>query len=291
MLSPLTTDIAWPAPAKLNLFLHITGRRADGYHELQTVFQMLDWGDELRFSLRDDGVIQLENPQVDVPSDQDLTVRAARLLQTHSQTPQGANIHLTKRIPTGAGLGGGSSDAATVLVALNHLWGVHLPTVQLAELGRQLGADVPVFVQGHTAWAEGVGERLTPVSLPQQWFFIVKPAVHIATAKLFQANELTRDCMPTTIRAFTEATANQLEGDEAGFVNVFEPVVRAQYPEVDQVFAWFAKQGLKARLTGTGACVFAAITSYARGLDLKQKFQGEAFVVLGINQSRLMTYL
>lgn len=194
-LLPVAADewSVWPAPAKLNLFLRITGRRPDGYHELQTVFRLLDWGDELRLRVRADGIIQREGELPGVPSDQDITVRAARLLQARAGIMLGADIGIDKRIPMGGGLGGGSSDAATVLVALNHLWGAGLDEDALAELGRQLGADVPVFVRGRSAWAEGVGELLTPIELPRRHYVVLDPREHVPTAALFQAPELTRN--------------------------------------------------------------------------------------------------
>jgi 4-diphosphocytidyl-2-C-methyl-D-erythritol kinase len=190
---------SWPAPAKLNLFLHILGRRADGYHLLQTLFQLLDWGDTVRLRVRSDGAIRREADIAGVPVESDLCLRAARALRKHTDCPAGVDIDLDKRIPLGGGLGGGSSDAATVLVALNELWATGLTVDELAAIALELGADVPLFVRGDTAWGEGIGERLTPVALPQDCYVIVDPGVFVATAALFQAPELTRNSPPMTI--------------------------------------------------------------------------------------------
>jgi 4-diphosphocytidyl-2-C-methyl-D-erythritol kinase len=239
------------APAKLNLFLHITGRRADGFHDLQTVFQIVDLFDEIDIEVTGDGVIR-RDPRPDDPvlaalrDDEDLTVRAARLLQQAAGVRQGARLHVTKRIPSGGGLGGGSSDAATVLRALNELWGVHWPVEKLAGLGLQLGSDVPVFVHGRNAFASGRGERLTPVELPPKWFLIVHPGVSVSTREVFSDPRLTRDTPPLTMRA--------LPAD--GGRNDCEAVVRARCPEVAAALDRLAPLG--ARLTGTGACVFTA---------------------------------
>ena len=238
---------AWPAPAKLNLFLHVTGRRADGYHTLQTVFRLLDWGDRLRLRRRDDGQIVRHGGSVPgVGEAEDLAVRAARLLQDAAKAAQGADIVVEKSIPAGGGFGGGSSDAATVLVALDRLWGTGLDLPHLAELGLQLGADVPVFVLGRNAWAEGVGEQLTPVDLPPAWYLLVDPGIHVPTAALFQAPELTRDSPPATISDFVSGTV---------LGNAFEPVLRRREPAIDAVFAALARVG-RPRLTGTGSGCF-----------------------------------
>ncbi|WP_139942894.1 4-(cytidine 5'-diphospho)-2-C-methyl-D-erythritol kinase, partial [Fulvimonas soli] len=242
---------AWPAPAKLNLFLRITGRRPDGYHELQTVFRLLDWGDELRLRVRGDGEIRRVGGAPGVPADDDLAVRAARLLREHAGVGAGADIGIDKRIPMGGGLGGGSSDAATALVALNHLWGCGLDEDALAGLGRRLGADVPVFVRGRSAWAEGVGERLTPLALPRRWYVVLDPRAHVPTAGLFQAPELTRNAAPATIPSFVSGEAAE---------NAFEPVVRARYPEVAAALDWLGGFG-RARLSGSGGCVFLETAS------------------------------
>jgi 4-diphosphocytidyl-2-C-methyl-D-erythritol kinase len=278
----MSTAQPWPAPAKLNLFLHITGRRADGYHLLQTVFQFLDYGDALHFSPRTDGRVRRLNALPGVPEESDLVVRAARLLQQVSGCTQGVDIRVDKRLPMGGGLGGGSSDAATTLVALNQLWSLGLSQQSLAELGLQLGADVPVFVYGHAAWAEGVGEKLTDVDLPEPWFVVLTPPVQVPTAEIFNAPELTRDCPPITIRDFL--------GGHGG--NVCQPLVAERHPEVATALAWLGKYG-KAIMTGTGACVFAAFDEEARAREVfaarPQGWQG--FVACGCNRSPLLKRL
>lgn len=237
----------WPAPAKLNLFLRITGRRSDGYHELQTVFRLLDWGDTLQLRLRNDGLILRHGPSVPgVAEADDLIVRAAKLLQAAENVGKGVDIIVEKRIPAGGGFGGGSSDAATVLVALNSLWGLGLETEALASLGLQLGADVPVFVRGENAWAEGVGERLQPIELPPAWYLLADPGVHVPTAGLFQAPDLTRNAAPATISDF-------VSGTELG--NAFEPVLRAREPAVEAMFGALSQVG-RPRLTGSGSGCF-----------------------------------
>lgn len=238
---------SWPAPAKLNLFLQITGRREDGYHALQTVFRLLDWGDVIRLRPRQDSrIVRMGDqiPGLDVAGD--LAVRAAILLSNESNVGLGADIVVEKHIPAGAGFGGGSSDAATVLVALNRHWGTGLGTDQLAALGLQLGADVPVFVHGHNAWAQGVGEQLTPVDLPQAWYLLVDPGVQVATGELFQAPELTRDAAPATISDFVSGALLE---------NAFEPVLRRREPAIDAAFAVLAPLG-RPRLTGSGSGCF-----------------------------------
>lgn len=236
-----------PAPAKLNLMLHILGRRPDGYHELQTLFQFLDHGDELGFSLREDGEIHLRTEVPGVPHDSNLIVRAARSLQQASGTRLGADIWLDKRLPMGGGIGGGSSDAATTLLGLDHLWQTHLGDERLAELGLALGADVPVFVRGRAAFAEGVGERLQPVTLEEPWFLVAVPQVFVSTAEVFTDPELTRNSAPINLRSL-------LEG---GSRNDCQPVVEKRYPEVRNALMWLNKF-TSARLTGTGACVFGS---------------------------------
>lgn len=248
---------AWPAPAKLNLFLHVTGRRPDGYHALQTVFRLLDWGDTLRLRVRDDGrIVRHGVSAAGVPESGDLTVRAAKLLQSESKCPLGADIVVEKSIPVGGGFGGGSSDAATVLVALDALWNLNLGIDALAALGVRLGADVPVFVRGHNAWAEGVGEQLTPIVLPPAWYVLADPGVHVPTAVLFQTPELTRDSAPATMADFVSGTVLD---------NAFEPLLRRREPAIEAAFAALARAcgeeacGEKAcspRLTGTGSGCF-----------------------------------
>ena len=244
----------WPAPAKLNLFLRITGRRPDGYHELQTVFRLLDWGDEIRLRVRDDGAIRRTREVPDVPESTDLMVRAARLLQAYAGVAAGAEIEVEKRIPMGGGLGGGSSDAATVLVALNRLWQLDLGEDALAELGRQLGADVPVFVRGRSAWAEGIGEKLTPIDLPRRHYVVLDPHEAVPTAALFQAAELTRNAPRATISSFASGETKE---------NAFAPVVRARHPRVAAALDWLSRFG-EARLSGSGGCVFLEAKSFDR---------------------------
>ncbi|TQD42950.1 4-(cytidine 5'-diphospho)-2-C-methyl-D-erythritol kinase [Marilutibacter aestuarii] len=244
--------LAWPAPAKLNLFLHITGRREDGYHLLQTVFRLLDWGDTIRLRPRDDGRIVRHGGSVPgVAEADDLTVRAARMLQKEANVGKGVDICIEKRIPAGGGFGGGSTDAATVLVALDAMWGAGLGLDRLAAMGLSLGADVPVFVRGRNAWAEGVGERLTPITLPAAAYVLLDPGVHAPTAVLYGAPELTRDAAPATISDF-------VSGVPLG--NVFEPVLRARESAVDAAFSVLSGLG-RPRLTGSGSGCFVEFPS------------------------------
>ena len=244
----------WPAPAKLNLFLRILGRRPDGYHRLQTVFQLLDWGDTVRLRLRDDREVRRPgDPIYGVAEADDLVVRAARMLQSEANVTAGVDIVVEKRIPLGGGFGGGSSDAATVLVVLNQLWKVGLDEGALAALGLRLGADVPVFVRGRSAWAEGVGEQLTPMALPPAWYLLVDPGVSVPTADLFQAPDLTRDAPAATMRDF-------VSGSVLG--NAFEPVLRRRSEAVEAVLQRLAQLG-PAALTGTGGGCFARFRARA----------------------------
>lgn len=271
-----------PAPAKLNLFLHITGRRADGYHLLQTLFVFLDFGDEITLGVRDDGVIHRPVGAEGVPEAADLTVRAARLLQQVSGSSLGASIQVLKRIPMGGGLGGGSSDAATVLQGLNYLWRCGLSTDDLAALGLRLGADVPVFVRGHAAWAEGVGEQLTPVSLPESWYVVIHPGVHVPTAELFSDPGLTRDCPPIKLATF-----------HAGLgINVFQPVVEKRYSEVAAALRWLSRYS-SAMLTGSGSCLFAPVISKQEGETILQCLPNDwfGFVASSANVSPLQQKL
>jgi 4-diphosphocytidyl-2-C-methyl-D-erythritol kinase len=249
------------APAKLNLFLHVTGRRPDGFHDIETVFQLVDLCDELAINVREDGRI-VRSPPPDDPllaalhDDDDLTVRAARLLQKEGGVSMGANLHVTKRIPAGGGLGGGSSDAATVLLALNELWNLGWSREQLAVLGAQLGSDVPVFVHGRNAWACGRGEQLVPVDLPQRWFVIVDPGVPVSTGEVFSDPDLTRDTPALKIAAVPAG----------GGHNDCEPVVRRCYGQVAAMLDWLQARG--GRLTGTGGCGFVACDSVERATSL-----------------------
>ncbi|MBS0570448.1 MAG: 4-(cytidine 5'-diphospho)-2-C-methyl-D-erythritol kinase [Proteobacteria bacterium] len=273
----------WPAPAKLNLFLHIVGRRADGYHRLQTMFQLLDWGDTLRLRLRDDGQILRVAPVPGIAEQDDLCLRAACALADHAEAEFGVDIALAKRVPVGGGLGGGSSDAATVLVALNVLWECGLSEDELAGIGAALGADVPVFVRGRSAWAKGVGDELTPVDLPPRWFVIVDPGVAVPTGELFRAPELTRDSAPTTIQRF-------LAGKE--MANAFEPVVREHFPLIDAALDWLGQFG-QARLSGSGGCGFLAIDSERAACDIARQCPQpfRAWTARGVNRSPLLDAL
>ncbi len=268
-----------PAPAKLNLFLHITGRREDGYHNLQTVFQLLDFGDELSFSLRpSDGQITL-SPEIEgVPHEDNLIVKAARLLQAHSNTPQGADIELSKHLPMGGGIGGGSSNAATTLLALNSLWQTRLDLDTLAELGRQLGADVPVFIRGNSAWAEGVGEQLQAIELPEKWYLVATPDCHVSTAEIFSHKDLTRDTSSITVAAFLEQ----------GGVNDCQPLVQSLYPEVKNALSWLSQYG-DAKMTGTGASVFAPFDNKVSAEAVLAKMPNtlNGFVARGVNHSNV----
>ncbi len=266
----------WPAPAKLNLFLHVTGRRADGYHELQTLFQLIDLCDTITISPRADGLIERPAGPAGVAPEADLTLRAALALQQLTGTRQGADLRVHKRIPQGAGLGGGSSDAATVLLALNELWECRLSLEELARLGLPLGADVPVFIEGSSAWAEGIGERLMPVTLPDAWYVIIYPGVGVSTREVFQSPELTRNSPLITIRAFFQS----------GGRNDCEPVVRARSPEVAAALDWLAGEG-SARLTGSGSCVFTARSSLAEAERLAARVPDRwmSFVARGLNHS------
>ncbi|SAL25438.1 4-diphosphocytidyl-2-C-methyl-D-erythritol kinase [Caballeronia choica] len=250
------------APAKLNLFLHITGRRPDGYHALQTVFQLLDWGDVLNFTRRDDGTITRKSDVPGVPEADDLVVRAARLLQSHTGSKYGVEIEIDKRLPMGAGVGGGSSDAATTLLALNRLWGVDLPRATLQNLALQLGADVPFFVFGQNAFAEGVGEALEAVDLPKRYFLVVTPAVHVPTAAIFSEKALTRDSKVLTMTDFLAQHSSDTDWPDSFGRNDMQAVVAEKYAEVATVLEWFSNLA-PARMTGSGASVFAAFRSKA----------------------------
>jgi 4-diphosphocytidyl-2-C-methyl-D-erythritol kinase len=248
------------APAKLNLFLHITGRRPDGYHALQTVFQLLDWGDTLHFKRRHDGLVTRSSDVSGVPAEQDLTVRAALLLKNHTGTQQGVDIEIDKRLPMGAGLGGGSSDAATTLLALNRLWKLGLPREELQMLALKLGADVPFFVFGKNAFAEGVGEALEAVQLPARNFLVVTPRVHVPTAAIFSEKSLTRDSKPLIITDFLAQQSCSAEWPDSFGRNDMQQVVAGKYAEVAQALRWFDNIA-PARMTGSGASVFAAFGS------------------------------
>lgn len=261
----------WPAPAKLNLFLHVTGRRADGYHALQTAFRLIDLADTLRFTSRTDDEVLLRQPLPGVPPEQDLCVRAARLLKQSTGHRGGVEIGLEKRIPMGGGLGGGSSDAATTLLALNHLWRLGLARSRLQQLALELGADVPVFVFGESAFAEGVGERLAPLALPEAWYLVLVPPVAVSTAEVFAYPELTRETKPIRITAFFDGLKTRT------LRNDLEPVVSKHYPEVARHLAWLNQHG-EGRMSGSGACVFAEYSTqsaaYAAQAELPRTMRG-----------------
>jgi 4-diphosphocytidyl-2-C-methyl-D-erythritol kinase len=270
---------AWPAPAKLNLFLHVTGRRPDGYHELQTVFQFLDAGDRLWFEVLDRPVIELRGGLAGIAAGEDLVERAARLLTERSGCRQGVRIRLEKRLPAGGGLGGGSSDAATTLVALNALWGLGLDDEQLAALGLELGADVPVFVRGQAAWAEGVGDRLTPLlQLEEPWYLVVNPQISVSTAEIFSDPGLTRNGPSLKIPAFLSGAG----------VNHLEPVVVRRYPEVGKALNWLSKHQ-PAQMTGSGACVFARCLDHWQAEEILAQLPPpwKGFIARGRNLSPL----
>ncbi len=257
-------ELEYPAPAKLNLFLHVTGRRTDGYHLLQSLFCLIDRADVLRFSPRADGRICRAHSLAGVPEERDLCIRAARLLQEAAGYPEGVEITLEKRLPLGGGLGGGSSDAATVLLALNRLWGLHWTRERLQALGLRLGADVPFFIFGLNALAEGIGEQLVPVRVPPTWFLLIESAVEVSTAEIFAATNLTRNSKPIKMADFSagwgaaaqDASPGRRIGISLGGRNDLQPVVCERYPEVAQALAWLG-QHADARMTGSGACVFA----------------------------------
>jgi 4-diphosphocytidyl-2-C-methyl-D-erythritol kinase len=268
---PANFSAPYPAPAKLNLMLRVVGRRADGYHLLQTIFRFIDFGDSLRFRVRDDGVIARVNDVAGVPPNSDLCVRAARLLQQFTGTTLGADIHLDKRLPMGGGLGGGSSDAATTLLALNQLWGTVVPRMQLVDLSVKIGADVPVFVFGRNALAEGIGEQLQALDLPLAWYVVLCPPVAVPTASIFAHPDLKRDSKKVTIQGFSGSVGEWLAAN-AG--NDLQLLVVRLYPEVARYLAWLSRYGA-ALMTGSGACVFAPFDSEAGAKQVLARFYAE----------------
>ncbi len=268
------------SPAKLNLMLHITGRRDDGYHMLQTVFQFIDLSDRMEFRLTSDGSIQRNNSSTPVSEADDISILAALLLQEKFQVDQGVQISIDKRIPIGGGLGGGSSNAATTLLALNQLWSLNLELAELAEIGLGLGADVPVFVMGRAAWASGIGEQLSPIELYEPWYLVIHPGEQVSTAKIFAAEELTRDCDAITIRAFLNGSG----------INVCEKVACKLYPEIQLAIDWLNQYG-NARMTGTGACVFAAFDSLEQveGVVSRAPEKWDSFVTKAMNKNPVVT--
>ena len=265
----------WPAPAKLNLFLHIVGRRGDGYHLLQTAIQFIDVCDELSLTVNEDGGIRCTDADNGMPRDDDLTVRAARLLQRECRMQKGVDIRLRKVIPTGAGFGGGSSDAATVLLALNRLWDCGLDVRALEAIAVQLGADVPVFVRGEACWVEGIGEQLQAMDFPEPWYVAVFPRVHLDTRKMFSEQDLVRDCAPIAAHDFTLARTQ----------NVFEPIAR-QHADVERAWQWLSQHS-RVRLTGSGSGLFAPCESRHQAQAIAADCPAEftAFVAKGMNRS------
>lgn len=274
----------WLAPAKINLFLHVTGRRSDGYHTLQTVYQFVDMCDVLQFAVREDSEVHLKSKFKEVPPEDNLVVRAARALQAHSGTRAGTDISLEKVIPTGGGLGGGSSDAATTLVALNEFWRLGLSIKELAEIGVTVSADVPVFVYGQASWAEGIGEKLTPVAPLEPWYLIVNPLVQSSTEALFNAPELKRNTNPITIRDFMDGRST----------NVFESIAVAKHPEIGAALDWLRAnyRGYRAKMSGTGSCVFTAFENEESAKELCEKLPDgmQGYVVKARNASPLYDF-
>jgi 4-diphosphocytidyl-2-C-methyl-D-erythritol kinase len=272
----------WPSPAKLNLFLHILGRYDNGYHKLQSLFQMLDYGDKLAFDINHTGTIAMSTPLKGVKDEDNLIIRAAKLLAAQTKTKLGAHISLEKCLPMGGGIGGGSSNAATTLVALNALWGSRLSVHQLADIGLQLGADVPIFVRGETAFAEGVGEQITPAPQPEQWFLVANPNVHISTGEIFTAQELTRNTPSIDWADYKfEETRNDCQ-----------QLVVNRYPEVAKLLQWLVHYA-PSRMTGTGACVFAPFSDESLANDVQGKLPSswQSFVAKGVNRSPLLEKL
>jgi 4-diphosphocytidyl-2-C-methyl-D-erythritol kinase len=274
----MSERLCLPAPAKLNLMLHITGRRDDGYHLLETVFQFIDLCDQLEFRVTDQTDILRLSSHTPVAAADDIVLATASLLQSRYAVKRGINIAIDKYIPIGGGLGGGSSNAATCLLALNQLWNLRLSLEQLAEIGLELGADVPVFVRGTAAWATGIGEELQPLELAQPYYLVIDPKIEVSTAQIFGAQELTRNSDPLTIRAFLRGSGT----------NACEPVVRNLYPQVGAVIDWLS-QYAPARMSGTGACVFAACDSLEQAEQVKSRVpeKWNAFVARGLNSSPL----
>ncbi|HID44896.1 MAG TPA: 4-(cytidine 5'-diphospho)-2-C-methyl-D-erythritol kinase [Chromatiaceae bacterium] len=272
------SDVFWPAPAKLNLMLRVIGRRPDGYHELQTVFQFLQKSDRIRYRTRTDGRISCLPPIPGVNDEYNLAIMAARLLQRHSGCTMGVDIQIEKTLPMGGGLGGGSSNAATTLVVLNRLWHLDIPLGNLAEMGLQLGADVPIFVHGKAAWAEGVGEKLQFFTPPEPWYLVLSPGCHVSTAEIFCDSQLTRDAEAITIRDFSAGQT----------ANTCQNLVASRHPEVSRALSWL-NQFAEGRLTGTGACVFAEFDSRQQAEDVLGQLPADmtGFVSRGLNRSPL----
>jgi len=286
----------WPAPAKINLFLHVVGKRADGYHNLETAFQFLDYGDDLTFSLNDNGDIA-RSYDLGFTEDVDLCLRAASMLKPYVNGERGVTIGLTKRLPMGGGLGGGSSDAATVLIALNELWEANLSREELAQIGLKLGADVPVFVMGRAALATGVGEQLSPIKLAEPWYLVLNPNIEVSTAQIFSNKHLTAPAQMKKIRALEKGidpgSVTTLDSrciiDSTYGENQLEPIVRAEYPEVNELLEWLGQFG-QPRMSGSGGSVFMPIENQRMGLEiLAQKPSNSAgFIAKGLNVHPLL---
>jgi len=270
------------SPAKLNLMLHITSQRADGYHNLQTAFQLIDLYDEISVKITSDHQIKRVFGNESIPEQDDLLIKAAQALSSHVKKDFGVKIGINKNIPSGGGLGGGSSNAATILLALNYLLKLNVPKNELLALAAQLGADVPLFVFGESSWAQGIGEQLETLKLPKKHFLVLHPKVFVSTGQLFSSSELTRDCSPITIRAF-------LEGEGK---NVFQPLVLKHYPEVKKAYDWLS-QFATTKLTGTGACLFAEFENEQQAIDIKNQVptSWNSWVVKGLNESPLLQYV
>ncbi len=275
--------IAWPAPAKINLFLHIVGKRTDGYHNLQTAFQFLDYGDDMFFSVNNSGTVT-RRYDLGFSEEADLCLRAADLLKKYAAPELGVEIDMIKRLPMGGGLGGGSSDAATVLIALNQLWSTGLSRQELAELGLSLGADVPVFVMGRSAWAEGVGEQLTPIDLDEPWFVVLNPQINVSTAHIFTNKHLTAAPEMKKIRALEKGI------DSSFGENQLEAIVRAEYPQVNSLIEWLSQYG-EPRMSGSGGSVFMPVLDQQQGLEIlaKRPSYSVGFVAKGLNNHPLLT--
>lgn len=287
MKNTAMTSITLPAPAKINLFLHITGQRNNGYHDLQTVFHFLEIHDQLHFQTREDAEIHLLSEFEGVEPEDNLIVKAARALQTHTDYKQGVDIHVEKNLPMGGGIGGGSSNAATTLIALNQLWKTHLPQQTLKDIALSLGADVPIFIHGQTAWAEGIGESLSNLNLEEKYYLLLIPNCHVSTAAIFNHPSLTRNSKALPISTFIEKADNQ-----DLFHNDCESLVRSLYPEVNEALKILAQYG-HARMTGTGACVFAVFENKAQALTILDKIPShiKALVTKGKNRSPLLEIL
>lgn len=283
------------APAKINLFLHIVGVREDGYHLLQTVFQLLDFYDRIHIKVTEDGAIKRTNEVAGVPESNDLCIRAAKLLKTHTQTKLGVEISVEKNIPMGGGLGGGSSDAATVLLALNRLWNLNLDRQTLMHLGLQLGADVPFFIFGQNAWGEGVGERLSNITLAENYFVVLNPKVHVSTAQIFANKQLTKNTIPKKMSDFSSTANSAVSFEQSNvklsFINQLEKCVCDGYPKVSACLNWLKKFG-DARMTGSGASVFLEVRTEqdARAILQQMPSDMQGFVAKGLNRHPLYEF-